>query len=317
MSEALEHQQAPGGEPVTEDDLRRMLADMRTQNETLTKERDTERSGRMTALERAEAERAARLTTEVERDGHAARITTDGEQLWTARRDAVKASIAVQESAVSAAEEAYARNAEAGDHAAAAKAQRQMAEAAAKLVNLQSQSEYLETNKEKLIPAAPVQRREAAVQQPTGDRYSQFISGRIEASEREWLDAHPKFMEDPRYRAEVFAASTLSTARGNARGTQAYIREMNKILGEDAQEPTRETPRQQDRSLSSDLAPQRRAAPGQQPAGGTEKRLSAEEAEVADGFYGNPNSDDYIPEQAKRYEHYWDMRERRRQAGRM
>jgi hypothetical protein len=68
---------------------------------------------------------------------------------------------------------------------------------------------------------------------------------------------------------------------------------------------------------SSDLAPSRRASPGASPAaGGQEMRLTADEAEVANSLYGNPNSDDYIPEPAKRYERYWTNKQKLRDAGR-
>ena len=65
------------------------------------------------------------------------------------------------------------------------------------------------------------------------------------------------------------------------------------------------------------LAPQRRASPGQSPSGGRDINLTADQAEVADGLYGQPNSADYIADQGERYRHYWENMEKRRAQGRL
>ena len=321
MSETVE-QPGQTGEQVSEDDLRRMLADTRSRLDAITRERDTERSTRVTTEQERDAERSARLVTEQERDGNAARIVTEAEQRWAAQKDAVTAGIAAQKDRLQAAEESYARYAEAGEWKQAGASQRQIAEAAAKLTNLEAQHEYLETNKEKLVPPAPKpERREVQTQT---DRYAQFINGRIEPAEREWLDRRPNFVADPGYRTQVFGASQIATGKGHQRGTEAYFREMEKILGEGAQQQTQAEPSrredaspQTERAPSADLAPQRRASPGQSPSGGREIKLTADQAEVADGLYGQPNSADYIADQGERYRHYWENMEKRRAQGRM
>jgi hypothetical protein len=329
MSETIETQQDAGGTPVTVDDLQRMLSEGRAERDNLIRERDSERSGRSQAEQRAEAERAQRLVTESERDGHAQRVVNEAEHRYNAQREAVRNGISVLEGTVSTAEEAYARHAEAGDWSSAAKAQRHMAEAAAKLTNLQAQSEYLENNRERLVPQYQVPpRRDVQVpqqeQRQSGDKYAQFIKGRIEPSEKAWLDQRPKFMDNPAYRNEIFAASQLSTARGYARGSDPYFKEMSKILGEDSgptngsgHNGTGREPVRYDRNLSSDLAPQRRSAPGAQPSGGgREIKLTADECEVADALYGNQNNEDYLPNRAERYERYDTMKRRRAESGR-
>lgn len=325
MSEALDT--TDGGSPVTVEDLRRMLDEGKAERDNLVRERDTERNGRSQAEQRAEAERQARIVTENERDGHAQRVVNEAEHRYNAQREAVRNGISVLEGAVAQAEEAYARSAEAGDWGAAAKAQRHMAESAARLTNLQAQSEYLDSNKERLVPPVQVAPRRDIPQQPqqrppAGDRYAEFIKGHIEPSERKWLDQRPKFFENPSYRGEIFAASQLATARGHQRGGDAYFKEMSKILGEDGGggeiHPTNGRAQTRERNLSSDLAPQRRSSPGAQPSGGgREIRLSADECEVADGLYGQSNNDDFIPDQAKRYQHYFDMKQKRIQSGRI
>ena len=79
-------------------------------------------------------------------------------------------------------------------------------------------------------------------------------------------------------------------------------------------EQQRQTPTRQP---SADIAPQRRATPGADIQGTREIRLTADQAEVADGLYGQPNSPDYIPDQGERYRKYHENLERRRAAGRM
>jgi hypothetical protein len=309
MSEALTTEPT-GGNPVTEADLQKMLDDMRAEKETLAKERDTLASRASRAEQERDAERARAATAETERDANGQRYVTAEEQRYNAQRESVKNAIASQEQTAAAAEEELARQMEAGDHRAAAAAQRKLAQAESALTNLRNQDQYLETNKEILIPKAPAPpaRVETRQVEPTG-RYGQFIKGNIEPSEVEWLDRRPKFGEDPRYREKVFGASRLA-ATEHPRGTPGYFREMERILGETAE--VRETPAAATptRQQSADLAPQRRASPGGAPAGTVEMRLTADEAEVANGLYGNPDSEDYLPNQVDRFKKYWTNKQR-------
>jgi hypothetical protein len=326
MSEALDVQNPDtGGAQVTEDDLRRMIEEANKERDTLRRDLASERSRASTAEDQARREREARIVTESERDGHATRATSEAEQRWNAEREATKANIAAQESVVASAEEAAARYAEAGDWSASMKAQRQMAEAAARLTNLQGKAEYLETNKERLVGQAPAPVRREVAAAPTGDRITQLVKD-VQPAEHEWLTKRPQFLDNERYRKEVFAASGLAVARGHARGTQSYFQDIEKTLGEapavanaDPVDPqtTRKDPPRNERAPSSDMAPQRRSAPGAAPPGRVEMKLTADEADVADSMYGQPNSEEYIPDQAKRYEKYWTNKEKLRAAGRL
>lgn len=319
MSEVLEQQVNQEGQ-VTTDDLRKMLDDVRREKEEVTRERDTERTNRYQTQQELEQERAARLVTEQERDGAAARVVSAEEQRYNAQKAAVSQGIEAQKERVSAAEEALARHSEIGEWKLAAQAQRQMAEAAAKLANLEVQHDYLETNKERLVPPAPKPEQRQTVQQPQFvDRLSQLVGGQLIGGERGWLEKRPKFVEDAGYRNQVFGASQLAAGKGYARGSEPYFKEMERILGEEAQEPTQQRMQRevQERAPSADIAPQRRSSPGQVPQGSREIRLTADQAEVANGLYGNPNSGDYIPDEAERYRKYHENLERRRAAGRM
>lgn len=309
MSEALTVEQ-PGGQ-VTEADLQKMLDDMRAEKEAAIKERDTERSTRLTLEQRLEAERARAATAESERDANGQKYVTAEEQRYNAQRESVKSAITATEQTAAAAEEELARQMEAGDHRAAAAAQRKLAQAEAALTNLRAQDNYLETSKEILVPKAPPPRTETRQEPSPTSRYGQYIKGQIHPSEVEWLDKHPKFTEDAGFRNKVFGASQIASAE-HPRGTPGYFREMERILGEGAavQEPTREPPARQERQQSADITPQRRATPGGAPAGTVEMRLTADEAEVANGLYGNPESEDYLPNQVDRFKKYWQNKQR-------
>lgn len=295
MSDVIES--PTNGNAVTQDDLQRMLDETRGKLSVVEQERDSER--------------VARIVTEQDRDQHATRAASEIEGRYRAQIDAVKGSIAATEALVTNAEDAYARHAELGDWKAAAKAQREMADATAKLHTYKQQSDFLETNKERLVtPAA----RTAQPAPRSGDRIADLVGGPLAPGEREWLSKREtKFVGDERYRAKVFNASNFVTADGHQRGSPQYFREMERILGEEAEEQ----PRQIERAPSSDLTPQRRAAPGREPSGGRHITLTADQREVADGLYGQPNSDEYIADEAKRYEHYHNNLERMRASGRI
>lgn len=315
MSEHVE--QINTGEPVSEDDLRKMLDDLNGRLSTTERERDQERQSRQSVERERDDERAARLLTEQERDGHAARVGTEAEQRFNLEKESVRTGIETQKAIVENAEQAYARHAEVGDWTEAAKAQRQMAAAEARIASLENKQEFLDTNKDRLIAPPKVERREPV--QAAG-KYAQFIGGRIEPAEVSWLDARPNFIADPVYRNKVFGASQMASSE-HVRGTPAYFREMERILGDgqQRQEDTRDNrdnrDNVRDRGPSSDLAPQRRSTPGQDPNGGRFS-LTAEEREVADSLYGNPNGMDYMPEASERYRRYHDNKQKRRDQNR-
>lgn len=313
MSDVVD-QPGQTGEPVSPDDLRHMLDEARGRAATLERELTTERSNRIATEHDRDTERTARIVTEQDRDTHAARATSEAERRYNAEKEAVKGGMEAQEALARTAEDAYARHAEAGDWKEAGRAQRQIAEATARLTNLRGQHDYLENNKERLVPPVAAPRREAP--RPSGDRISELVGGQLAPGEREWLQQRPKFLDDSSYRGQVFGASQVANSRGLARGSEAYFREMEKILGEGADTRAADpTPVQ--RGQSSDMTPQRRVSPGAAPTGGREVKLTADQAEIADGMYGQPNSDNYLPNPADRYQKYYDNMERMRAAGRM
>lgn len=265
-------------------DLQRMLDESRNRNTALERERDEARS--------------ARVQAEQERDTATTRVVSESEQKWEAQKRAFEGNISAAESDAERAERDYASAAEAGDWAAAAKAQRTIAAAEAKANQYRVQKDYLESNKEQLVSRPPPRAEPSG-----GDKYERLNVRGLLHEERAWLDQRPDFVSDPRYRQIVLNASGIAEARGNPRGSDSYFRAIEQIIGEgggDADHTPAPRPRQQ----SADLAPQRRPAPGASPPNSREISLTADQVEVAEALYGNPSSPEYVADKAERYRKY-------------
>lgn len=325
MSETIVEREAGGslgGDVANEDDVRRTLQELQRKYTDTERELSSERARRVTLESTLTSEQIARTTAEADRDTHAARVSTEAELRWNAEKSQATTAIASSEHAITAAEEDYARYAELGEWKEAAKAQRALAEHATELHALKQKQQWLDNNKEKLVPK-PAPRAEQQPRRPAepssrapNHRYAQHISGELAGGEEAWLDARPQFQSDPNYREDVFAASNVA-GRKHSRGTDQYFREIERILGEEApqqegQYPPARQPAKPGVRQSADLPASRRAGPGETPAAGRgEVRLSGDEVEVADGLYGDPNSDWYIADTGKRYSHYAEMKARK------
>ena len=302
------------------DDVRRTLEALQKRVPNLEKELATERARRQSVETNYQNERAARTTAETERDGHAARVVSEAEARWTAEKEAAQAAIAARESELESAEEEYARCAELGNWAEAAKAQRKMAEETAKLERHRERLQILETNKDRLIPKMPAVVERSAQPEPSGHRYQHLIKGELVGGEEAWLDQRPQFQNDRNYQQRVFNASAIAV-QNFTRGSEPYFREIERILGENASSDRKDTttrnddvPKRRDseREMSADLPASRRSAPGQEPAGAQRQvRLTPDEVDIADGLYGNPNDTDwYIANPAERYRKYHENKQR-------
>ena len=320
MSEVMEQPGETGGaeQQVTEDDLRRMLADANKERDDIARERDNERVARRNAESLVSAERDARLLTEQERDAQAGRVVSESEQKYNAQRESVKSGIAAHEGLLKSAKQAYARQAELGDWAAAGEAQADMASATAELNALRRQENYLELNKDKFVQAAvktPSREVRAAPSPPT-DKFDSVVTDLL-PTERAWLEKRPQFLSDPNYQVSVFDASRIAS-RKFARGSDGYIKEIERILGEAPETTAQQAPARQERGMSADIAPQRRVAPGRDVQGSQEWKLTPDQVEMADGMYGQVNQPDtYIADPAVRYKHYYDNRQKLIASGRL
>lgn len=161
--------------------------------------------------ERALRQDAERRATDASRAEAKAR----GE-VQTSQLDLVKGAIERLTESNDTLEGQYADAMAAQDWKAAAKAQRQMADNAAKL-------NYLETSKRSLesapkpVPRAPV------------DPVEQFCAELSPASAA-WVRAHPEFVRDQHKNRQMLAAHELALARGHKADTPEYFASVEKTL---------------------------------------------------------------------------------------
>jgi hypothetical protein len=347
-------------EPASHEDVERTLKELRRTADRvpdLESQLKAERARRLSLENNLDGERVARTTAEIQRDEATNRVISEAEQRWNAEKSAAEAAIAAKEQALEQAVEEFTRHSELGDWKEAGKAQRAIAEHTAQKLAAEHRVQYLETNKERIVPKAPPTR--TATERPPGrpsHKYGDIITNELVGGEEAWIDARPRILTDQAYRQTVFDASNLASRRYE-RGSDQYLREIERIIGEDDRDDRRDNRRTRDRDYddrdedyhpgrdydrdeprgrgrerdeprgrerdrdvradpprrerayqeSSDLPPARRAGPGQQPSGNTQEvRLTPEEAEIADGMYGDPNSgpDWYVPNQKERYLRY-------------
>jgi hypothetical protein len=318
----------PAGEVASEEDVRNTLAELQKKHSILERDYSAERTARTAAEIERDNERNARALAEREREAAANRVGSESEARWNAEKAATTQAITAREQAIQAAEEDYARHAELGDWKEAGKAQRAMATAAAELERYKQKNELLDSNKDRMIqkPAPRQEQRPAQVaqnpiqqQNQVPSRYAGVVD-RLVGGEEAYLDARPKFLSDPAYRQEVIDASNIASKRF-PRGSDGYLKEISRIMGEDDGDGGRQQEQQQRQqqvantrqsSASADLPASRRAAPGEQPSGGRgEFTLSQDEADMADSIYGDPTQRDfYIADRGKRLEHYYNMKQR-------
>lgn len=159
-----------------------------------------------------------------------------------------------------------------GDYDSAAEYQEAMADARAKLLQLENGMSAMEAQSRQ--PVQPVQHADPVEQ----------LASQLSAPSAAWVRAHPEYARTPRLTQKMIAAHNLVTADGIASDTPEYFASVEKVLGIGA-------PVEQESALSSASAPsQRRPAPAAAPvsrtgtATGTRPnivRLSAEEREMA------------------------------------
>lgn len=159
-----------------------------------------------------------------------------------------------------------------GDFDSAAEYQEAMADARAKLLQLENGMSAMEAQSRQ--PVQPVQHADPVEQ----------LASQLSGPSAAWVRAHPEYARTPRLTQKMIAAHNLVTADGIASDTPEYFASVEKVLGIGA-------PVEQESALSSASAPaQRRSAPAAAPvsrfgtATGTRPnvvRLSSEEREMA------------------------------------
>ena len=218
------------------------------------------------AAKDAELAAERKRTAEAQRAADAARkeAATARTEVVDSQFDTVTTGLAAAESDASSAEAEYASLMEKGDFAGAAKAQRRIASAEAKIVRLNEAKADLEARK-----AAP-RTEESTTDRARDDKgrfvsddpIEQFISTKTEPTAK-WLREHRDWVVDPKKNAKLTAAHYDAVAEGLTPDTETYFDHVEKRLGmrEDGAE----------KSVNGSAKPpaqQRRAAPPVAPVNG-------------------------------------------------
>ncbi len=161
-------------------------------------------------------EKAARQAAEARANEAAQAEAKARTDVQTTQLDLVKGAIEQVTQANDALESKYADALAAQDWAGAAKAQREMANNAAKLTQLEAGKTALE-KAPKIVPRAPA------------DPVEQFCA-QLSAPSATWVRAHPEFVRDGHKNRQMIAAHEIAIARGHKADTPEYFQSIEKTL---------------------------------------------------------------------------------------
>lgn len=169
-----------------------------------------------------DTERQRANRAESERDSYRTQAGEAGRRLHTESTARVEAEATAIDNAITAAkneadgaEAEYAGLIAEGKFAEAAKVQRKMASAEARVAQFEAKKEWLGQQKERMA-AQPEQK-------PAADPFEQFVQAYPE-NVRSWIRDHPKFYSDQTYRGYVTGAANIAAAKGLKAGTSEYFR---------------------------------------------------------------------------------------------
>lgn len=179
--------------------------------QVVTPEEGLEKLKKQLADEKARADAAESRANEAA----AAEAKARGE-VQTSQLDLIKGAIEQVSQASDVLESQYADAMAAQDWKAAAKAQRQLADNAAKLAQLETGKKALESAP-KPVPRAP------------SDPVEQFCA-QLTAPSAAWVRAHPEFVRDQHKNRQMIAAHELAMARGHKADTPEYFASIERTL---------------------------------------------------------------------------------------
>ncbi len=303
------------GEPISHQDLEQLLAKSR--------KREEQAEARARSAE-ADAERSRREATETGRRAESAE-----EARYNSEVTAVSAALAATNAEIERAEEALAVAQEAGNYRDAARANREMVVAAAKLTRIEERKAWLDTNKTQILEAS--RPRQQTQQQ---DDLARILGHDPSAGERAWVRDNPEFLTDNEFRSAIAQYHQEAVRKKIPVDSARYYEyidgrkaeEFGQDGDQDGQENEVETPAPQRRTAqrpAQQMPVQRRGAPGN---GGTAGNgaisLTRDEKEAADIALGHLPIQDYVDTQdgreikmPGRYRAYAMGRERRNGSG--
>jgi hypothetical protein len=207
------------------------------------------------ANKRAAEADAARRAAEVEAHGAKTAVQETNLQLVSNAIDTLRQSNEIAKANYRAAMQA-------GDFDAAGTYQQEMAEHAAKLLQLENGKQAMEAAP---LPAAPVAR-------PPADPVEAFA---VQLSPRsaDWVRRHPEYVTDQRLNQKMIGAHNMAIADGHVADSEAYFEAVESLLG------VRKAPTRSADPPARSVAPA--AAPVSRETRGNVVRLTAEEREIA------------------------------------
>lgn len=253
-------------------------------------------------------ERQARQSAERERDEYRRTTTETTQRLqvetdtrFKAQEEQVETALAAYEGQVKTLREQYQAALDAGQTARAAEINDAMIDARLKIQEARNYKAWVENQKAQ-VKAQPVQQ-----QQPV-------YTARTQA----WIDAHPEYNTDQRFRLKCQAADADALAEGIQRDTPEYFEHVEKFLGlkkEVAREEVEEeiliepTPAPQRKVTTvSTAAPVSRSSmsiTGERPSTRNNFKLTSDEAEIARISFPN----EYKEDPKKAYQAYYDNKQ--------
>lgn len=265
--------------------------------ETIKKQLANERQARQSAeRERDEVRRSNTETVQ--------RLQVETDTRFKAQEEQVETALAAYEGQVKTLREQYQAALDAGQTAKAAEINDAMIEARMNIQNAKNYKAWVENQKAQ-VKAQPVQ-----PQQPV-------YTARTQA----WIDAHPQYNTDNKFRMKCQAADADAVAEGIERDTPEYFAHVERFVGLAKAEPAaREETAEEEIVVEPTPAPQRKvttvstAAPvsrtgmsltGDKPSNRNNFKLSSDEAEIARISFPT----EYREDPKKAYQKYWENKQ--------
>jgi hypothetical protein len=234
------------------------VADLASQFKELQGNLEREKQARADADRRADEQRRVAVEARAE-------ATTARTEATDRAYESVETGLAGAQSDASAAEQAYTVAMEAGNFSEAAKAQRRMSQAEARILRFEEAKADIEARR------AEKPREQARPAQP--DPIETFIESRSDPSKR-WLREHREFLTDQRKSLKLTAAHNDALAEGITADSPQYFEHVEKFLG------LRETPKAVEvngeaKPPAAPVPARRTAAPPAAPVSGSGGGMSA------------------------------------------
>lgn len=184
------------------------------------------------ARETARADANDRSAQEAQRIRHAAeaRLQQADQAILSSQERTIASSIHAATTTIERAKSDLVAAINSGDPVAQADAQGRLSMASAELTTLSGQKAYFENERARAVEEAkrappPDQVGKISVNTPGGTLA-------VGASDKDWMDKHPKFYSDPTYYNHAIAAHTTVVNDGAQPGTPAYYRALDAEMSE-------------------------------------------------------------------------------------